>query len=139
MADHILSKSLGVLQGTTALTWGEVVYKSGDQQVSRATSAQQEGLLGVALESVDAAKVTEGKVVPGVAILGIARVVAGSAVTGTHIAAGDKVTNDTAAKVVKATAVAGGAVPKLVLGIAVQSATASGDQFDVLLTPGQRF
>jgi hypothetical protein len=139
MADHILSKGYGILQGSTALARGEVCYVSGVRQVSRATSAQQEGLLGVALESVDASKVAGGGVVPGLAIIGVARCVAGAGVAGANIAPGDKVTNDTAAKVVKATATAAGAVPKLVLGIAYGAATQAGDEFDVLLTPGARF
>lgn len=129
MADHILSKGF-LASGSSAFTAGEVVVVGTNRTVTRATTAGQGGLIGVAKENVDATKVTEGNVVLGVDLIGISRVIAGAA-----ISVGAKVTNDTNAHVVAATAAAAFPV-KQYLGIAVTPATAAGDIIDVLLTPG---
>lgn len=134
MADHILSKGF-LATGSTAFAMGEaVIVTTANRTAARSTTASAEGLVGIAIESVDAAKVTTGNVVVGVALIGAARCLAGAAV-----AVGASVTNDTTARLVSLTKATAGTVPKKQIGIAMSAAGAAGDYFDVLLTPGAEF
>jgi hypothetical protein len=83
--------------------------------------------LGVVQESVDVAKVAQGKAVVNVRLIGISRVTAGAAV-----AIGAEVSTDTTGRAITA------ATTARVAGTALQAAAAAGDQIDVLLVPAGR-
>lgn len=100
MSNFVLDKGY-IAEGTTAYAVGEVVkYGTAPQSIVRSTSAADQLNMGIVMEAVDAAKlaagVGAGKVVLNVRRIGIARAIAGGT-----IAKGDRLTNDTSARVVK--------------------------------------
>lgn len=122
--------------GTTAYEEGQIVEMHALQSVRRAVTADALTVMGVVMEDMSAARLTDnaGKIVVDVAMAGIVRVQAGGVV-----AIGDKVTNDATARAVTRARTAGGAQPMPILGIALTAAAAAGNHIDVLLTPGTFF
>jgi hypothetical protein len=82
---------------------------------------------GIIQETVSASDVTNGRAC-GVRTLGVSRAIAGAA-----IAIGARVIVTTAGKLITATAAT---AKQNQVGIAMTTAAADGDHFDVLLTPG---
>lgn len=114
--------------GTDAYAFGEVLFiDTAVQSVKRATTAATAAnVAAVCQEAVDATKVATGKVFVNSRFTGIAKCIAGAAV-----AKGARLTNDTLCRMVTQVT-AGGPV----LGVALEAASAAGQMFDVLLTPG---
>jgi hypothetical protein len=121
--NYVLDKGFKATTGS-AYAFGEILRLVTHDTVARATSAAQTGQLFVCQEDVDQVKVDTGNVVVGSRVLGVSRVLAGGTIT-----VGAKVTNNTSARAVVATA------GQNVLGVA-WTAGASGEYIDVLLTPG---
>lgn len=121
--NYVLDKGL-VATGATAYKFGEFVALSGDgTKCARATTANT--AIGVCYEDLDTTRLATGKAVIEVRLLGIARVLSGDAV-----AVGARVSNDTTARAVTATAGAS------CHGVALTAATGAGEYIDVLLSPG---
>ena len=124
--NYVLDKGL-LVQGSAAVVQG-TLYQGGtaDQSATPHTAVNQRSI-GVAQESVDAAKVATGKVFADFRILGIARVLAGAAIA-------TRYTRVTANALGRAIAHTPGTTTPV--GIALTTAAADGDFIDVLLTPG---
>jgi len=95
--------------------------------VAQATSLGQATVEGIAMEEVSAADATANRQI-AVRVQGIARCIAGGTV-----ARGDSLRTDATGKMVT---LAAATVNQRQVGIA-QEAAVSGDQFNVLLTPGE--
>jgi hypothetical protein len=132
--NYVLDKGF-IAQGATAYAFGEILVPgTATQTCARATTAGALNFLGVCQDSVDQTKIATGKVEVSVRLLGISRVIAGGTIT-----TGSRVTNDTSARAVAVTRAAAGAQPAPILGIALTGTVTTGEQIDVLLTPGATY
>jgi hypothetical protein len=147
--DHILSKGFLATGGSVAYTFGQVVQQinaatgplsvinQAQCQICPAQSPVGHSILGVCQENLDAVKTATGKAIIGIALQGNVKVVW----DGVGTAAVDN------AVVVPSTTVAGAVafhtqtttfanIP--VVGIPLTLPAATGDVFDIQLTPGDR-
>lgn len=123
--------------GTTAYVMGDIITITGDAVIARATTTNDPLAIGVVMEDMTALRLTAnpvGKIMLNVALEGIVRVTVGAAVS-----LGDRVTNNALAQAVTRAKAVAGAQPLPILGIALEAASAAGQQVDVLLTPGGTF
>jgi hypothetical protein len=124
--NYVLDKGMKAT-GTIDIVAGHFVKLTTNPQEVAVTAAITDKVIGVTMENVDAAKVTQGKVFMEVRLMGVARVEAAAA-----IAIGAKVAPESAATARAQTAVS----TQFPAGIALTAASAAGDYIDVLLTPG---
>jgi hypothetical protein len=122
--NYVLDKGY-ILEGSSAYSRFRFVAAGATDQSVTSTIAAGALALGVIQEEVDAAKVATGKVTADIRILGISRVTAGAAVT-----LWAEVTTDASGRAINAAT-----ATHRVLGRALQSAAALGDEIDVLLVP----
>ena len=122
--NYVLDKGL-LVQGVAAVQFGTFYQGGTVAQSATPHTAINQRAIGVAQETVDAAKVATGKVFADFRILGIARVRAGAAV-----ALYARVSPDATGRAITAAA---GSFPA---GVALSAAAAAEEHIDVLLTPG---
>lgn len=127
MADYVLDKGM-LVQGSAALVANRFVsFGTVDWSVNPTISAGAQAA-GVAMENVDAAKVTTGKVYADVRVFGIALVKLGTG----GITRGGQVATDASGQAVAA------ASTNSVLGIAMESGSA-GDLVNIALSNAGTF
>lgn len=137
-SDHVLSKGFLVDSGAGAITFGQALQLVAgpgvaDQpvKVTVATSPTAVGTIGLAGESIDAAKVATGKAFVNVNMMGVAKGIASATIatpvpgTGLTVAAGGKL----------AVAVATNYIVGLLLTFQPSPGIAANDIIDVFLTP----
>jgi hypothetical protein len=108
----------------TAAGTGDVVTTSG---APAAPAVAADYIVGVYMETLDAAKVATGKATVGVLIMGVHRMIAGAAIT-----KGTPVTSDAQGRAIPVPA----GNNRWQAGVAWTAAAQAGDVIDVFLTPG---
>ena len=124
--NFVIDKGL-LVQGSAAVVFG-TLYQGGtvDQSATPHTAATAQRSIGVAQESIDAAKVATGKVFANFRLLGISRVRAGAAIATRY----QRVGPDASGRAIVSTA------GNIAAGINLTTAGAAEEHVDVLLTPG---
>jgi hypothetical protein len=114
-------------QATSVITQFYAVKQGASDQTATIVTGTTDLVLGIAQEAATAANVTAGRII-NVRLLGISRCVASAAIT-----RGARVVVTATGKMAAASAAVGA---QNIVGVAMMSAGADGDHFDVLLTPG---
>jgi uncharacterized protein with beta-barrel porin domain len=122
--NYVLNKGL-LVQGSAAVVFGTFYQAGTVEQSATPHTATNQRSIGVAQESVDAAKVATGKVFANFALMGVVRVRAGAAV-----AKMARVSPDASGRAITSIA---SSIPA---GIALTACSNAEEHIDVLLTPG---